>query len=81
MTIVFERSDEGVNLIRSVQPLDAVARSNNDRIQGQTILKVDNPLKQNILAALKQRPLVGLDDTCASQLFLEKLHGWRGTIK
>lgn len=76
MTIVFEKSDEGVNLIRSVQPLDAVARSAGDRIAGQTIFQVDNPLKQNILAALRQQPLVGFEDTCAAQFFLERLHGY-----
>jgi len=75
-TIVFENSASGVKLIRLAQPLEAAARIAHARTAGQAILQVENPLTQNILAVLRQRPVVGLRDTCASQLFLERLHGY-----
>jgi hypothetical protein len=75
-TIVFGNSASGVKLIRLAQPLEAAARIAHARTAGQAILQVKNPLAQNILAVLRQRPMVGLRDTCASQLFLERLHGY-----
>lgn len=75
-TIVLEMSAKGVTLIRLEQPLDVIARTAHFHMEGQPVLQVDNPLADNILAVLKKQPLVGLSDTCASQLFLERLHGY-----
>ena len=75
-TIVFEVTAEGMNLVQTEESLNQIARMTGGRIPGEVILRVENPLKQNILAALRQQPLVGLEDTCAAQLFLEKLHGY-----
>ena len=44
--------------------------------EGEILLEIDNPLKQNIVAALKQEPIVNLKQTYESQVFLERLHGY-----
>jgi hypothetical protein len=46
-------------------------------MNGQVILAVDNPLKQNIVAALCHRLIIGLRRTHESQLLLETLRGYR----
>jgi hypothetical protein len=45
-------------------------------MEGEILLEIDNPLKQNIVAALKQEPIVNLKQTYESQVFLERLHGY-----
>ncbi len=47
-----------------------------ERPSGKTILRVENPLEQNIIAVLQNQPLTGLKEVYESQLFLETAHGY-----
>jgi len=61
--------------------LDTAIAQGNDNIEGENLFSVDNPLKLHIIAALNGKPIVGLDRTYRSQLFLEMLHGYKPSNK
>ncbi len=48
------------------------------RADGEALLSVENPLKQNILACLDGTPVTGLSRTGEAQRFLEMAKGWTG---
>jgi len=77
MVIGFKKAASRIQLIKLDQPLDKAAKRGIKSLNGQVMLTVDNPLEQNIVAALCHRPIVGLRRTQESQLFLERLHGYR----
>ena len=77
MVIGFKSEASGIQLIKLNQPLNKAAKSGIQNLNGQVILAVDNPLEQNIVAALCHRPIFGLRRTHESQLFLETLRGYR----
>ena len=64
-----------IKLIGLNKPLED-ALSEGKTFHGNALLEVNNPLKQNIIAVLKNRPIVSLRKTYDSQLFLERLHGY-----
>lgn len=47
------------------------------RKTGVPIATVDNPLKQHLDAMIERNPIVGIDETYKSQLFLEEAKGFR----
>ena len=77
LVIGFNRETSGIQLIKLNQPLHKAAKSGIQNLNGQVILAVDNPLEQNIVAALCHRPIIGLRRTHESQLFLETLRGYK----
>ena len=77
MAIGIKSSASGIQLITLNQSLNQAAKTGIQNLNGQIILAVDNPLEQNIVAALCHRPIVGLKRTHESQLFLEMLRGYR----
>jgi hypothetical protein len=77
MVIGFKSEASGIQLIKLNQPLNQAAKTGIKNLNGQVLLVVDNPLKQHIVAALCHRPIIGLRRTHESQLFLERLHGYR----
>jgi hypothetical protein len=77
MVIGFKSEASGIQLIKLNQSLNQAANTGIKSLKGQVILAVDNPLKQNIVAALCHRPIIGLRRTHESQLFLEMLRGYR----
>ncbi len=44
----------------------------------EPLVRVENPLRQQIIASLRNAPIVGFERTYAAQRFLEGLHGYRG---
>jgi len=66
-----------IQLIKLNQPLEQAANTGIETQHGKVMLEVDNPLEQNILAVLRRQPIVGLQRTYESQLFLEALHGYQ----
>ena len=77
MVIGFKSEASGIQLIKLNQPLNQAAKTGIKNLNGQVILAVDNPLEQNIVAALCHRPIIGLRRTHESQLFMETLRGYR----
>lgn len=76
VTIGIKSDASRIQLIRLNQPLEKAAKTASKLPTGKIVLEVDNPLEQNIVAALCRRPIVGLRRTYESQLFLEDLHGY-----
>jgi hypothetical protein len=77
MVIGFKSEASGIQIIKLNQPLNQAAKTGIKNLSGQVLLVVDNPLKQHIVAALCHRPIIGLRRTHDSQLFLERLRGYR----
>lgn len=48
----------------------------NDRLNGLQLVTEENILKQNILSALKRKPIIGWERAYESQLFLEQIRGY-----
>jgi len=65
-----------IKLIELNKSLEDAARAGEKALYGNILLEVNNPLKQNIIAVLKNKPIVSLRKTYDSQLFLERLHGY-----
>lgn len=64
-------------LVRVDGPLDASMTGQDGPVEGDDLLRVDNPLEQHILAVLRHNPIVGFSRAYESQLFLEKIRGYR----
>jgi len=75
--IIFQSLTDQVRMIRPDRAIEKPDRINTEQINGQVILKTDNPLRQNIIAVMQHRPLVDIKQTYESQRFLEMLHGYR----
>jgi len=75
--IIFQSRTDQVRLIHPDTDIKKPELIKTDRIKGRVLLKVDNPLLQNIIAVMQHRPLVDINQTYESQLFLEMLHGYR----
>jgi hypothetical protein len=69
---------ESVKMIRLTGSLEDAVSGQDESPEENILLKVDNPLERHIVAALQRRPIVGLSRTRQSQLFLEKLRGYKG---
>jgi len=65
-----------IKLIELNKPIEDAANEGEKALYGKVLLELDNPLKQNIIAVLKNKPIVSLKKTYDSQLFLERLHGY-----
>jgi len=65
-----------IKLIELNKPIEDTPREGEKALYGKVLLELDNPLKQNIIAVLKNKPIVSLRKTYDSQLFLERLHGY-----
>lgn len=65
-----------IKLIELNKSLEDAAREGEKALYSKVLLELDNPLKQNIIAVLKNKPIVSLKKTYDSQLFLERLHGY-----
>lgn len=65
-----------IKLIELNKPIEEAANEGEKALYGKVLLELDNPLKQNIIAVLKNKPIVSLRKTYDSQLFLERLHGF-----
>lgn len=65
-----------IKLIELNKPIEDIAGKDEKALYGKVLLELDNPLKQNIIAILKNKPVVSLRKTYDSQLFLERLHGF-----
>jgi hypothetical protein len=74
--IGIKSEQSSIKLIRLHAKLEEAAISGAAVLEEEILFEVDNPLKQNIVAALKQKPIVNLQQTYASQIFLERLHGY-----
>jgi hypothetical protein len=75
--IIFQSLTDQVRLIRPDRAIKKPEQIKTDQIKGKVLLKLDNPLQQNIIAVMQHRPLVDIKQTYESQLFLEILHGYR----
>ena len=65
-----------IKLIEMNKPIEGTPGKGLKELYGNVLLEVNNPLKQNIIAVLKNKPIVSLRKTYDSQLFLERLHGF-----
>jgi hypothetical protein len=65
-----------IRLVELGQSIYTAAESATDPLRKKILLRVDNPLKQQIVSVLCRSPIVGLPRVHASQLFLERLHGF-----
>ena len=65
-----------IKLIELNKSLKDIAGKDEKALNGKVLLELDNPLKQNIIAILKNKPIVSLKKTYDSQLFLERLRGF-----
>jgi len=65
-----------IKLIELNKPIEDAANEGKQALYGKVLLELDNPLKQNIIAVLKNKPIVSLKKSYDSQLFLERLHGF-----
>ena len=65
-----------IKLIELNKPIEDTPRKGEKELYGNVLLEVNNPLKQNIIAVIKNKPIVSLRKTYDSQLFLERLHGY-----
>jgi hypothetical protein len=65
-----------IKLIRLYAKLEEALLSGAKTLEGEILSEIDNPLKQNIVTALKKEPIVNLKQTYESQVFLERLHGY-----
>jgi hypothetical protein len=70
------KTENVVQLVELNASLNDAAGNEKAQEDGQLVLEVDNPLKQNIIATLMHSPTVNLVRTYESQLFLEILHGY-----
>lgn len=70
--IGIHREKDAVELI----PIDRGPATNGRARREAPLLRVDNPLKENIVALLRGKPLIDAASTHRSQLFLERLHGY-----
>jgi hypothetical protein len=75
--IIFQSRTAQVLLIKPDSVIKKPDQKKTNQIEGRVLLKVDNPLRQNIIAVMQHRPLVDVKQTSESQLFLEMLHGYR----
>ena len=64
-------------VIKLNRPLEQVAKTGTQFLNGKVMFAVDNPLEQNIVAGLCCQPIVGLRQAYESQLFLEAVHGYK----
>ena len=69
--------DGFTKLVRVNGPLDASATGQDEPAEGDDLLRVDNPLEKHIVAVLRHNPIVDLSRAFESQLFLEKIRGYR----
>ena len=65
-----------IQLIELDQSLEDAVRVGGSVRYGDVLLEVHNPLEQNIIAVLRHDPLINLERTYDSQLFLEIIHGY-----
>lgn len=65
-----------IKLIELDHPLEGADQAGAAVRYGDILLEVHNPLEQNIIAVLRRDPLINLERTYNSQLFLERLHGF-----
>ena len=65
-----------IKLIELNKSFEDAVSEGEKALYGKVLLELDNPLKQNIIAILKNKPIVSLKKTYDSQLFLERLHGY-----
>lgn len=79
VTLIFQTRGRWVRVFQVDRPRPEPLRSAAGLNAAREVLAIDNPLEQHIVAMLRQRPIVGFDDICQSQLFLEKLHGYAAT--
>ena len=75
--IIFQSLTDQVRLIRPDRAIKKPEQIKTEQIKGEVLLKVNNPLQQNIIALMQHRPLVDIKQTYESQLVLEMLHGYR----
>jgi hypothetical protein len=66
-----------IKVVRLDRSLKGAVLHQNESLRGDVLLQVNNPLEQHIVAALHQRPIVGISRAYESQLFLEELHGYK----
>ena len=76
-TIGIKREGTTNILIHLDTTLKEAAIMGNDGIEGEELLKIDNPLEQHIVAALIKEPIVDPKRTQQSQYFLEQAHGYK----
>lgn len=65
-----------IKLIRLHVKLEEAVSLGTETPEGEILLEIDNPLKQNIIAVLEKEPIVNLKRAFESQIFLERLHGY-----
>jgi len=65
-----------IKLIELDHSLEDAAQAGAAVRYGDVLLEVHNPLEQNIISVLRRDPLVTLERTYNSQLFLEMVHGF-----
>ena len=77
LAIRFLNVDGLTKLVRVNGPLDASVAGQDKTVEGDDLLQVDNPLEKHIVAVLRHNPIVDLCRAFESQLFLEKIRGYR----
>jgi len=68
-----------IKLIELDHPLEDAAQAGAAVKYGDVLMEVQNPLEQNIISVLRRDPLINLERTYNSQLFLEMVHGFAPT--
>jgi len=76
-TFIILTEDSLIKLVQIDGSLKDDVYDQNKPVKGRTLLQVNNPLEQHILAALRRKPIVGLSRAYESQLFLERLRGYK----
>jgi hypothetical protein len=75
-TIAINTKGPVIKLIELNKSLEDIAREEEKAFHGNVLLEVNNPLKQNIITVLKNKPVISLKKAYECQLFLERLHGY-----